>query len=348
MLLFPVLLLKFVLIFSGFFEYKKVRILYYTFSWIIPAILSFKSVTENAVFNEYPSGNWLFFMLTEAIYNLFSTSLMLYWWKKTRIKREKKQAKIYVYVSIFTIIISTFADIYAGENHLPPLATTTALFWIITLLYIIVKYRFIQLTPKLISRDILNSVDEIVLLFDQNNKIIFINESGQKLLGFRPETLDDLDAYVLDYLHYDELIKGFITGDNSQISTKVIFKFTTGDRTFDVRFKKVYDGSGDVLGILCVANEIKGLEYFTKQFKLTEREKQITLNIASGIRNLDIANKLNIAERTVKAHVTNIYNKLGVNNKIELFNLLLEFNIFSSLDNPCEDSIAGCESDPVI
>ena len=34
-----------------------------------------------------------------------------------------------------------------------------------------------------------------------------------------------------------------------------------------------------------------------------------------------------ITENTLKRHITNIYNKLGVDNKIQLMNLLKEFNL---------------------
>lgn len=44
--------------------------------------------------------------------------------------------------------------------------------------------------------------------------------------------------------------------------------------------------------------------------QLTEREIEVVKNIATGDRNRDIAQKLNITEKTVKSHITNILNKL--------------------------------------
>jgi NarL family two-component system response regulator YdfI len=45
---------------------------------------------------------------------------------------------------------------------------------------------------------------------------------------------------------------------------------------------------------------------------LTERELEVLSAVARGERNKEIAVGLGITERTVKAHLTNIYNKLGV------------------------------------
>ena len=50
---------------------------------------------------------------------------------------------------------------------------------------------------------------------------------------------------------------------------------------------------------------------------LSEREQQVLALVAQGATNKEIAARLHIAERTVKAHVTGIFNKLGVNSRAE-------------------------------
>lgn len=56
--------------------------------------------------------------------------------------------------------------------------------------------------------------------------------------------------------------------------------------------------------------------------KLTKREMQIAELCASGMLNKEIADKLNISQRTVEAHKNNIYRKLGINNTIELMHYI--------------------------
>jgi DNA-binding NarL/FixJ family response regulator len=51
---------------------------------------------------------------------------------------------------------------------------------------------------------------------------------------------------------------------------------------------------------------------------LTAREKQVIALIGAGYTNKDMARKLAISEHTAKHHLTNIFNKLGVSNRLEL------------------------------
>jgi len=55
-----------------------------------------------------------------------------------------------------------------------------------------------------------------------------------------------------------------------------------------------------------------------KTFGLTPRELEIVSTIVAGYTNKDIAQKFSISEQTVKHHLTNIFDKLGVSNRLEL------------------------------
>jgi two-component system, NarL family, nitrate/nitrite response regulator NarL len=51
---------------------------------------------------------------------------------------------------------------------------------------------------------------------------------------------------------------------------------------------------------------------------LTGRERQIVLIVAEGLSNKEVGRQLNLSEGTVKVHLHNIYNKLGVKNRTAL------------------------------
>jgi two-component system, NarL family, nitrate/nitrite response regulator NarL len=55
-----------------------------------------------------------------------------------------------------------------------------------------------------------------------------------------------------------------------------------------------------------------------KDFGLTAREFDVVGTIVSGFTNREIAEKFSISEQTVKHHLRNIFDKLGVSNRLEL------------------------------
>jgi len=64
------------------------------------------------------------------------------------------------------------------------------------------------------------------------------------------------------------------------------------------------------------------------KLSLTEKELFILQAVAKGFRSKEIAFDMGIAERTVKAHLTNIFNKLGVNTRTEAVAVAMEKGLF--------------------
>jgi DNA-binding NarL/FixJ family response regulator len=52
--------------------------------------------------------------------------------------------------------------------------------------------------------------------------------------------------------------------------------------------------------------------------KLTKREKEVALEASKGLSNKEIARVLSITERTVKAHLASIFERLGAKDRLQL------------------------------
>lgn len=52
--------------------------------------------------------------------------------------------------------------------------------------------------------------------------------------------------------------------------------------------------------------------------RLTPREREIVAAVAAGESNREVARRLKLAEDTVKHHISNVFDKLGVSNRAEL------------------------------
>lgn len=112
-------------------------------------------------------------------------------------------------------------------------------------------------------------------------------------------------GYLLKDISPTELIAAIraLRGGVMQISPQILSKL----------FNRVFSGESvntEALG--------KKFEWFET---LTKREKEIFGLIATGADNEAIANKLHIAEQTVRNHVSIIYSKLGINDRFEIIQL---------------------------
>ncbi|MGG3308062.1 response regulator transcription factor [Paenibacillus lautus] len=71
----------------------------------------------------------------------------------------------------------------------------------------------------------------------------------------------------------------------------------------------------------------EALDSSSDQTVLSEKERIVLRAIALGYRSKEIAGDMGISERTVKAHLTNIYNKLGVNSRSQAVAVAVERGI---------------------
>ncbi|HSA94971.1 MAG TPA: two-component regulator propeller domain-containing protein [Acidobacteriota bacterium] len=93
--------------------------------------------------------------------------------------------------------------------------------------------------------------------------------------------------------------------------TAALAVLATGTALVARAWRKARAGPGD-LG--------DSLEAILGTFDLTEREDEILRLVLQGARNKDIERKLFISASTVRNHLYNVYQKLGVGNRLELIN----------------------------
>lgn len=65
---------------------------------------------------------------------------------------------------------------------------------------------------------------------------------------------------------------------------------------------------------------------------LTNRERQVIALIGEGLKNKQIAGRMSISEPTVRHHLTAIFEKLGVKNRLELVIFAHRYNLAMPID----------------
>ncbi len=64
-----------------------------------------------------------------------------------------------------------------------------------------------------------------------------------------------------------------------------------------------------------------------KQCCVTKREIQVLSYLAEGMNNLEIAERLNVSVSTAKAHIQNIFKKMGVTDRTEAVVKAIKVNL---------------------
>lgn len=67
--------------------------------------------------------------------------------------------------------------------------------------------------------------------------------------------------------------------------------------------------------------------------RLTARESEIVRLVAMGMRNAEVAERLSLSENTIKTHLTNIFHKLAIRDRLELVHYAIRTGLVSVRDN---------------
>jgi two-component system nitrate/nitrite response regulator NarL len=66
-----------------------------------------------------------------------------------------------------------------------------------------------------------------------------------------------------------------------------------------------------------------------KPFRLTVRELDVVVSVVAGLTNREIAQEHSISEQTVKHHIKNVFDKVGVSNRLELALFAIDHGLVS-------------------
>ncbi|MFP4444112.1 MAG: response regulator transcription factor [Spirochaetia bacterium] len=85
-----------------------------------------------------------------------------------------------------------------------------------------------------------------------------------------------------------------------------------------------------------IENEKKSKQSFYELYSITPREREIIRCLQAGKSYREIQQELSISFGTVKTHISNIYEKAGVNNRISLVNMIREYE---EMGDPIEEML---------
>jgi DNA-binding CsgD family transcriptional regulator len=249
-------------------------------------------------------------------------------------RRDRKQAAIIAWSIVATAAacgIESFALPLLTARRGPTLSPLFSIVLLSGIAFAIRKYDFLSLNRVLRSKDILDHLNEAVILFDGRMRPVFRNRSARWVF---PES-ESIEALVNEAASVRAEFLGVESSGKADFSCIVSSRRDPALR-LDCRFSLVRDAQGETEGVLMAGKEIKDRRAFSGCFALSAAENRVLSMTMEGVRQAEIAERLDVSLRTVKAHCAHVYVKLGVHNRIELFRLLNEYNLLSRQES--EDS----------
>ncbi len=279
---------------------------------------------------DYGSLSFYLLLLQIHCYYGFCYYLLLRWRKETVSLREKKQAEIILVALAATVLLYNLEPFVLPLISSYPnlvLSPNMGLVWATGILVAAVKYRLLSLTSSAMNGEIVGGLEESVVLLDTNLKVMALNAKAGEIFGLAEgNSFTALLERTAERTQAEQALRA--RPDRPEIRRTLRLHIETEERIvrlIDLRISRIRDRFGDFLGFLLTAREARRLDVIAGEYGITPRELLVIEYILSGISNREIAEQLEVSERTVKAHITSIYMKLHVENKIQLYTLLQDY-----------------------
>jgi len=170
------------------------------------------------------------------------------------------------------------------------------------------------------------SIQDPLLVIDREYKILYINKEGAAIYGKNSDRLTG----KLCYAQLQELDGPCISCPMEPVF--VLKKATVSERWLtlsdgrrkcgEIRSYPVFDASDKIIAATTIIVDItekkaQAVKSDGNVFHLSKREKQVLKLISKGYTNPNIAGELGVSINTVKTHVVNIFNKIGVSDRTQ-------------------------------
>jgi DNA-binding CsgD family transcriptional regulator len=255
--------------------------------------------------------------------------LILRWGRRSSTRRLRLQAAIVGSAFLAVLVMGSFGDLIGSRLlRIPPISPILFAGAAAAIAHAMIRFRFLTITDDTLRGDLLQSMDTAVLLLDQQRQVVMANRQAESVFGPEESLKGKPVGGLLSPAPIVEEALDRVSRGHREVFTFMAQVLRRGESvTLEAAVRLVRDRLGDPLGTMLVGQLVRGADHFLRRFHITGREWETIHLILAELPNREIAQHLGVSERTVKAHITNIYNKLGVDNKIGLFRILQQYNL---------------------
>lgn len=217
--------------------------------------------------------------------------------RKTKEPVYRKQSMIIFWSTLVSLVGGSLTNVVLPELRiyaLPPLANVTVLIFGMGVVYAIVKYQFLVITPAAAAENIISTMLESLILLNREGTIIDINDAAAHLLAYHKEELKGkpLSIVLPGYLQkplLDKIIKGeTLKGYDIIFITKHLDNIAVSFSASPLK-----DSLGNTIGTICVAMDITDRKRIEEALREGEKKYRTIFELSpEGIIVLDTQGKI--------------------------------------------------------
>ncbi len=234
----------------------------------------------------------------------------------------------------FLLVIVTSAGMFYLNNTTAFIQTlvgdlsiaTLILIWLAGLRYVMWKQKLFILLPQNSSKSLFSGVKTPILLTDEDDTVLFANDEAKKIITKTTEEPNGVTSVAIaslieNYQMLEKEITKLKTGRASHYNCNVRFINNPGEY-YHLNIHAIRNEQDVFLGDLLMLNPAHGLESLRQKYGLTAKELEIVQLVDKGLSAPDMAQLLDRSELTIKTHISNIYRKTGIKNRVKLSQLV--------------------------
>jgi DNA-binding CsgD family transcriptional regulator/PAS domain-containing protein len=273
---------------------------------------------------------WYYGFVSYALGCIFAGLLLLWIYRGRRSRTRERRQILVIFLSLLIgIVLATLEEVVlpaVTDYSTRGLSVIFALIFVVGSCFALIRYRLACGTHT--TAHLIDAISSPAMVVDREGMIVAANRaladhwevdqeqcsswSIAQLLAYGPATEQAmLDVWEGRTATCD--IEGYLPGAAGHAALN------------RMALRAIANEFGETVAILVVSTD--GPDAGTPTLgNLTNRELEVVEGITAGLTNKQIGAKLGITERTVKAHVTKIYRKLGIENKAQLLHLMASKN----------------------
>jgi len=228
--------------------------------------------------NVWSDSIWTYlFYLYYLSFILIGLFLILNFGRKTEEPIKKKQVKIIFVTTLIILILGTLTDVILPKLNIyifPPLGNVITLIWAFGMVYAIVKYRLMLITPIAAAKNIISTMADSLILLDRQGNIASVNKATLDLSGYGENELTgksveiffsekDFKNTLLDEAIRKEAIRNYELGFKTKTKDNIPVLFSSST---------IMDQAGGIAGIVCIIKDITERQQAEEAIKKSQQE----------------------------------------------------------------------------